>query len=230
MDIRQTDPEWVAITENFKAEVRDSVTLSDRDEALAVTCCLVAQNTPNAFRAELPGLLKRGLQPVEIREALYHATAYVGLARVQEFLAVLNEELQKQGVALPMEARGTVTSETRFAAGRALQDSWFGKEHIDQLFRMPTDKRHIATFLADNCFGDYQTRKGFTPQERELMTFSLLISLGGVDPQAISHAGGNLNVGNDRAKLLAVATRLLPYNGYPRTLNAFSFIDKATGR
>lgn len=230
MSIQQTDPEWFAITENFKAETRDSVTLSDRDEALAVISCLVAQNTPNAFRSEIPALLKRGLEPVDIREALYHATAYVGLARVQEFLLVLNAELEASGVSLPLEHRGTVTKQTRFAEGRALQDAWFGKEHIDQLFLMPEDKRHIATFLADNCFGDYQTRSGFTPQERELMTFSLLISLGGVDPQAIAHAGGNVNVGNDREKLLAIATRLLPYNGYPRTLNAFGFIDKATGK
>lgn len=230
MRIEQTDPEWYAITENFKEEVRGSVSLSEREASLAVVSCLVAQNTPNVFRTELPSLLNGGLQPVEVREALYHATAYVGLARVEEFLLVLNAELEKQGVNVPMETRGTVTKDTRFAAGRALQDAWFGKAHIDALFQMPEDKRHIATFLSDNCFGDYQTRSGFTPQERELMTFSLLISLGGADPQAIAHAGGNLNVGNDRAKLLAIATRLLPYNGYPRTLNAFGFIDKATGK
>jgi 4-carboxymuconolactone decarboxylase len=35
----------------------------------------------------------------------------------------------------------------------------------------------------------------------------------------------NLNVGNHRQTLLSVATQLLPFIGYPRTLNAIRVID-----
>jgi 4-carboxymuconolactone decarboxylase len=40
----------------------------------------------------------------------------------------------------------------------------------------------------------------------------------------------NLNVGNDRTVLLAVVTQLLPFIGYPRTLNALRVIDDVTLR
>ena len=40
------------------------------------------------------------------------------------------------------------------------------------------------------------------------MTFSLLVSLGGCEPQVKGHIAGNVNLGNDKAVLLAVVTQL----------------------
>ena len=37
---------------------------------------------------------------------------------------------------------------------------------------------------------------------------------------------GNVNVGNNKETLLAVVAQLLPYIGYPRTLNAISCINE----
>lgn len=39
------------------------------------------------------------------------------------------------------------------------------------------------------------------------------------------HFAANVRVGNDRATLIAVITQLLPYVGYPRTLNALRALD-----
>ena len=61
---------------------------------------------------------------------------------------------------------------------------------------------------------------------RELVTFLLLVSLGGCEPQVKGHIAGNVNVGNDKAILLAVVTQLLPWIGYPRTLNAIGCLNK----
>ena len=85
---------------------------------------------------------------------------------------------------------------------------------------------HIQKFLSANCFGDYQTRPALDPATRELLTYAILISLGGCEPQVKGHIRGNLNAGNDRAKLIAVTTRLLPYIGYPRTLNALQCLKE----
>ncbi|GIM91101.1 carboxymuconolactone decarboxylase family protein [Paractinoplanes toevensis] len=46
------------------------------------------------------------------------------------------------------------------------------------------------------------------------------------DEQVKGHVAANLNVGNDRATLLAVITQLLPFAGYPRTLNALRALDE----
>jgi 4-carboxymuconolactone decarboxylase len=54
----------------------------------------------------------------------------------------------------------------------------------------------------------------------------MLLSLGGCGPQLRGHVQGNLNVGNDMAKLLSVVTQLLPYVGYPRALNAIRCINE----
>jgi 4-carboxymuconolactone decarboxylase len=54
----------------------------------------------------------------------------------------------------------------------------------------------------------------------------MLLSLGGCEPQLKGHIQGNLNVGNDKEKLLSVVTQLLPYVGYPRTLNAIRCINE----
>jgi 4-carboxymuconolactone decarboxylase len=42
------------------------------------------------------------------------------------------------------------------------------------------------------------------------------------------HVAGNINVGNDRAVLLAVLTQLLAFIGYPRTLNGLAAINEVT--
>ena len=58
----------------------------------------------------------------------------------------------------------------------------------------------------------------------------MLVSLGGADAQVRGHVLGNLNVGNDRARLLDVLTVLVPFIGYPRTLNGLAAIDEITLR
>jgi 4-carboxymuconolactone decarboxylase len=54
----------------------------------------------------------------------------------------------------------------------------------------------------------------------------MLVSLGGCDPQIKGHVAANLNVGADRARLIDVVTQLLPFIGYPRTLNGLRAIDE----
>ena len=58
----------------------------------------------------------------------------------------------------------------------------------------------------------------------------MLVSLGGCEPQVAGHVAANLNVGNDRSRLIDVLTQLLPYIGYPRTLNGLRMINEATSK
>jgi 4-carboxymuconolactone decarboxylase len=63
---------------------------------------------------------------------------------------------------------------------------------------------------------------------RELVTLSFLAALGGCESQVKGHIMANLHVGNDRAILIDVVTQLLPFIGYPRTLNVLRAISEAT--
>ena len=76
------------------------------------------------------------------------------------------------------------------------------------------------------CFGDFYTRKCLDLKQREIITLSCLISLGGCESQVKSHIQGNINVGNTKEILIAVITQCLPYIGFPRTLNAFNCLNE----
>ena len=90
----------------------------------------------------------------------------------------------------------------------------------------PADELHIQRYLSGNCFGDHVARGGLDLATRELLTFAMLAPLGGCEPQLKGHTAANLRVGNSRAVLLAVLTHLLPFLGYPRTLNALRVLDE----
>ena len=54
----------------------------------------------------------------------------------------------------------------------------------------------------------------------------MLLSMGGCEPQLKGHIQGNLNLGNDKEKLISVVTQLIPYVGYPRALNALRCLNE----
>ena len=186
----------------------------------------IAQHTVHEYKMMLRAALANGVTPVEIKEILYHAVPYVGIAKVIDFIGVANDFLAANGISLPVEPQSTTSPETRYEKGLALQKDIFG-ERIDKMYAAaPDNQKHIQRYLSANCFGDYQTRTGLTVQQRELLTFSMLISLGGCESQVKGHIGGNVAVGNGKDTLLAVVTQLLPYNGYPRTLNAIACLNE----
>jgi len=108
-----------------------------------------------------------------------------------------------------------------------VQEQIAGADRGEQMYASAAgDERHFQWFLSANCFGDHITRAGIDVPTRELLTFAMLAALGGCDPQVRGHVAANLNVGNDRQLLISVITVLVPFIGYPRTLNALAAIDE----
>ena len=224
---RQTDPELIEVFDNFAFdEVMQYGNLDRKTRIMVTMASSIAQHTVHEYKMMLRAALANGITPVEIKEILYHAVPYVGIAKVIDFIGVANDFLAANGISLPVEPQSTTSPETRYEKGLALQKDIFG-ERIDKMYAAaPDNQKHIQRYLSANCFGDYQTRTGLTVQQRELLTFSMLISLGGCESQVKGHIGGNVAVGNDKNILLAVVTQLLPYNGYPRTLNAIACLNE----
>jgi 4-carboxymuconolactone decarboxylase len=176
----------------------------------------------------LGGALEVGVTPIEVKEIVYQAVPYVGMARVFDFLHATNDVLKQRGIALPLAGQSTTTPETRFEKGLEAQKRIFG-ESIDKMrAAAPKDQLHVQDFLAANCFGDYYTRGGLDLKTRELLTFAMLAAMGGCEPQLAGHVAGNVAVGNGRAVLVSTITQLLPFIGYPRTLNALRVINEGT--
>ena len=225
--LAETDPELVTFFDDFAFdEVLRESRLEARTRLMVQLAALIAVGAVAEYRAMLGAALTVGVTPVEVKEIVYQAVPYVGMGRVFDVLHVTNEVLTDRGVALPLPGQSTTTPETRADKGRDVQGRIIGAERLEALYvNAPADEQHIQRLLSANCFGDQYTRAGLDIPTRELLTLSILVALGGCDPQVRGHVAANLNVGNDRAGLIDVVTQLLPFIGYPRTLNGLAAID-----
>jgi 4-carboxymuconolactone decarboxylase len=225
--LKVSDPEFIELFDNFAFdEVIAHADLDDRTRMMTILAALIAAQALSEFKVLIGAALNLGVTPVEVKEIVYQAVPYCGIGKVFDFLHGTNEVLANRGVPLPLAGQSTTTPESRFEKGLALSKSVFG-ETIDSMYRQsPADQQHINRFLSANCFGDTYTRTGLAVKTRELLTFAMLLALGGCEPQLKGHIRGNLQVGNDRGLLMAVITQLLPFVGYPRTLNAMACLNE----
>ena len=225
-----TDPELIETFDNFAFdEVLRHGNLDARTRLMVQLASMIACQALREYRIMLGAALLAGVTPVEVKEIVYQAVPYVGMAKVYDFLHATNEVLTERAVKLPLPGQSTTTTESRAEKGLAVMKQIVGGAVVEKLQSSASDgQRHIPGYLAANCFGDTYTRTGIDIPTRELLTLSMLVSLGGCEPQVRGHVAANLNVGNDRTRLIDVVTQLLPFIGYPRTLNALRCIDEVT--
>jgi 4-carboxymuconolactone decarboxylase len=223
----QTDPELIELFDNFAFdEVISYGNLDTKIRVMMILGSTIACQAQGEYKMMVNAALNVGVTPVEVKEILYQSVPYVGISIVVDFIYLTNEIFTDRGITLPLEGQSTTIPETRYEKGLKVQKEIFG-ESIDKMYeKSPKNQLHIQKYLSANCFGDYYTRKGLDIKTRELLTLSMLIALGGTEPQIKGHIQGNINVGNDKETLLSVMTQLLPYVGYPRALNAIKCLNE----
>ena len=201
-------------------EVLNGNDLDDHSRCLALLATCMGCGAVDEFGFVIPSCLNSfGLKPEEIKETVYQGAAYLGIARVFPFLQRTNEVFRQLNVQENPESRLTNTDETRQPTGTDKQVEIFG-EGMKDFWK----GGNINYWLAANCFGDYYTRKGLSVRDREMITFCFLLAQGGCEPQLKSHIRGNINVGNTAEFLTKVVEQMVPYIGYPRSLNALNAI------
>jgi len=225
-----TDPELIETFDNFAFdEVLRHGNLDARTRLMVQLASTIASQALREYRVMLGAALTVGVTPIEVKEIVYQAVPYVGMAKVFDFIHATNDVLTERGIELPLPGQSTTTPENRMEKGLAVQKQIIGSDVVEKLYSSsPKDQLHIQHYLSANCFGDHYTRTGIDVPTRELLTFSMLVSLGGCEAQVKGHVAANLNVGNGRARLIDVLTQLLPFIGYPRTLNALRVVDEVT--
>lgn len=225
----KTDPEFIERFDNFTFdEVINQDTIDDKTRFLAILATLIGCQGIDEYKSMLGAALNFGVTPVEAKEVVYQAVAYLGIGRVFPFLKATNDILTDRGIELPLKEQATTTMEDRLEKGIKAQVDIFG-EGMKEFYKSgPEESRHINYWLADNCFGDYYTRNGLDYKQREMITFCFLSAQGGCEPQLTSHAAANMKIGNDKKFLIEVISQCLPYIGYPRSLNALRCVNEAT--
>lgn len=227
--LKVTDPELIELFDNWAFdEVLAESRLDVRLRLMVQLAAIIACQAVNEYRAMLGAALNVGVTPIEAKELLYQAVPYVGMARAFDFLHATNEVLTARGIELPLARQSTTDNDTRHANGLAAQKAIFGERIETMIANAPEDQKHIQRFLSANCFGDYYTRTGLDLKTRELLTFAMLAAMGGCEAQLAGHVAGNLAVGNDRQVLIDAVTQLLPFIGYPRSLNALRIVTEGS--
>jgi 4-carboxymuconolactone decarboxylase len=225
--LKGTDPDLIEVFDNFAFdEVIAHSKLDTKTRVILIIASIIGSHAVSEFKIMVAAALNVGVTPIELKEIVYQSVPYVGMARAFDFVHATNDVLTARGLELPLESQSTTDPKTRYDEGLAVQKAVFGTMIEEMYKRSPKDQLHIQRSLSANCFGDYYTRTGIDIKVRELITLSILIGLGGVESQIKGHMRGNLNVGSGRDVLLDVITQLMPWVGYPRTLNALSCLNE----
>jgi alkylhydroperoxidase/carboxymuconolactone decarboxylase family protein YurZ len=141
-----------------------------------------------------------GLTINQIKEAIVHLYAYCGFPRsirgLQTFMEVLNERKAK-GIndVLGAEASPIKEERSKYERGREILGKLTGTTQVEPKTGYSAFAPEIDIFLKEHLFADIFERDVLTYSERELVTVSVLSSIGGVEPMLRSHLNICLNVG-----------------------------------
>ena len=169
--------------------------------------------------------LNVGVKQEELLEIFHQSAPYIGFPKVEKGLEILKKVFEEKNISMPLKHNGVVTEEDRLKEGIKVQKAIFG-EVIDKMrLSASGSEKVIQDYLSAYCFGDTYTRKGLDLKIRELITFVCISALGGCDAQVRAHVGGNISVGNSKELLISAVYQILPYIGFPRSLNAIAAIN-----
>lgn len=184
---------------NVDAQIENG-SLDAKHQSLIKISALTAIGELTSLNKALNEGLDAGLTVNEIKEALVHLYAYCGFPRsirgLQTFMEVLDARKAKGINDKPGREPSLITN----------ADSKYnrGKKVLGELTQMPQGGTLsgyaafapvIDTFLKEHLFADIFERDVLTYAQRELVTISVLSSIGGVEPMLRSHLSISLNVG-----------------------------------
>jgi alkylhydroperoxidase/carboxymuconolactone decarboxylase family protein YurZ len=181
-------------------KVESHKALSAKQQGIIPIAAYTAKGELQQLKTALNEGLDAGLTVNEIKEALVHLYAYCGFPRsirgLQTFMEVLDER-QAKGIDDERGAEASALNDERSKYER-------GKENLEILIGRPLSGPQsgyaaftpvIEIFLKEHLFADLFERDVLTFAERELVTVSVLSSIGAVEPMLRSHLSICLNLG-----------------------------------
>jgi alkylhydroperoxidase/carboxymuconolactone decarboxylase family protein YurZ len=174
--------------------------LDNKQKKIITISALTAKGDLERLKPELNAGLDAGLTVNQIKEVLVHLYAYCGFPRsirgLQTFMEVLDER-KANGIA---DELGADASPINFRSNKYER----GKKILGELTQTPQPEKLsgysafapiIDTFLKEHLFADIFERDVLTYAERELVTVSVISSIGNAEPMLRSHLAICLNVG-----------------------------------
>lgn len=188
------------VTMSVNAQTDTAQNLSDKQQAIIRISAVTGEGDLEKLKTELNAGLEAGLTVNQIKEVIVHVYAYAGFPRsirgLQTFMSVLDERKAK-GIndVMGNEASPINDDDKKYDRGKAILDSLLGAPQSGPQTGYSAFAPVIEKFLKEHLFADIFERDVLSYTERELVTVSVLSSIGGVEPMLQSHLKICLNVG-----------------------------------
>jgi alkylhydroperoxidase/carboxymuconolactone decarboxylase family protein YurZ len=215
---------------NAQQRASDNKSLNEKEKSIIAISSLAAKGDLAKLKTGLQKGIESGLTVNEIKEVLVHLYAYCGFPRsirgLQTFMEVLNERKAK-GINDSTGREATVTKE-----GNNKYEK--GKKILSELTKMPAPEKltgyaafapTIDSFLKEHLFADIFERDVLTYAQRELVTISVIGTIGNADPMLQSHLGISLNVGITPEQLQEFVTIIRSTAGKKEAKTAQTILD-----
>lgn len=181
-------------------KINDAETLSSKEQSLVSIAALTANGDLTRLTNALHAGLDAGLTINEIKEVIVHAYAYCGFPRsirgLQTFMTVIDERKTKGINDIMGKEPSPINNEgSKYERGKKVLGELTKAPQQGALTGYGAFAPVIDTFLKEHLFADIFERDVLTYAQRELVTISVLSSLGGVEPMLRSHLSICLNVG-----------------------------------
>lgn len=174
--------------------------LTEKQKSIIPIAALTAKGELQSLNPALHKGLDAGLTINEIKEVIVHSYAYCGFPRSIRGLQTLMEVLDIRKAKGINDEAGAEASSINDERSKYMR----GKENLEKLTGMPQAGSQsgyaafspvIDIFLKEHLFADIFERDILTFSERELVTISVLSTIGRVEPMLRSHLSICLNVG-----------------------------------
>jgi 4-carboxymuconolactone decarboxylase len=205
--------------------------LSPKEQSMISISALTAKGDLDKLKTALSAGLEAGLTVNEIKEALVHSYAYCGFPRsirgLQTFMEVLDERKAK-GISdnVGNDASPIDQTDSKYERGKKILGELTKTPQPETLTGYSAFAPTIDTFLKEHLFADIFERDVLTYVERELVTISVIATIGKAEPMLRSHLAICLNVGLTPEQLQQFVTVIKSTIGKKEAKSAQKVLDE----
>ena len=220
-----------SIMNKVNAQTDTEQFLDAKQIAIVRISAVTARGDLSRLQTELNAGLDAGLKVNQIKEVIVHLYAYAGFPRsirgLQTFMSVLNER-SARGINddAGVELLPVNDQRSKYERGRAILEQLTGISESGPKTGYAAFAPVIEVFLKEHLFADIFERDILSYAERELVTVSVLSSIGGAEPMLRSHFNICLNVGLSQSQLQHFVNIIKSSIGKKEARSAQSVLDE----
>jgi 4-carboxymuconolactone decarboxylase len=190
----------------MEAQTDTVKSLDNKQKAIVRIAAITAKGDLIKLKEELNAGLDTGLTINQIKESIVHLYAYCGFPRsirgLQTFMTVLDERKAKGITDVVGAGASPINDEkSKYQRGQAILEKLTGVKQDITKKGYSAFAPEIDVFLKEHLFADIFERDVLTYAERELVTISVIASIGDAEPMLESHLNICLNVGLTSSQL-----------------------------